>query len=146
MGAQWELGGNAICSNNGGCDVAVFSQFSVEVTELKVTSRTATSLTIAWKVSVSVDKFVITAIKKSTKCSKVFTVTDGFSREYTLTDLEKDSVYDITVEAIRNAGSGVGKLRKIETSASGECLYRKQTVWMSVVLHVAHTGLVATEV
>ena len=77
---------------------------------LRVTTPTATSLTITWTVSGSIDQFEVTYTYIVNRCStpgasRTDTISDGSMRSYTLRGLNEDSNYTITVRAINAAES-----------------------------------------
>ena len=83
------------------------------VTGLQVTTRTDTTLHITWTVSadIHIDRFEVTYSYTVNRCSappgaqRTDTITAGFTRSHTLTGLNEDSNYSITVRAINNEGS-----------------------------------------
>ena len=77
---------------------------------LRVTTPTATSLTITWTVSGSIDRFEVMYTYIVNRCStrgasRTDTISDISVRSYTLRDLNEDSNYTITVRAINAAES-----------------------------------------
>ena len=80
------------------------------VKNLQVTASTATSLTIAWTVSGSIDRFEVSYSYIVNRCSTQGTsrtdpISVGSMMSYTLRGLNEDSKYTITVGAINTAGS-----------------------------------------
>ena len=83
------------------------------VTGLQVTTRTDTTLHITWTVStdIHIDRFEVTYSYTVNRCSappgaqRTDTITAGSTRSHTLTVLNEDSSYSITVRAINNEGS-----------------------------------------
>ena len=80
------------------------------VTNLQVTTPTATTLTITWTVSGSIDRFEVTYTYIVNRCStrgtpRTVTISDSSMKSRTLRDLNEDSRYTITVRAINTAES-----------------------------------------
>ena len=82
------------------------------VTGLEVTTRTDTTLHITWTVSadIHIDRFEVTYNYTVNRCSdkghqRTDDITDNSTRSHTLTGLNEDSNYSITVRAINNEGS-----------------------------------------
>ena len=81
------------------------------VSNLQVTTPTATTLTITWTVSGSIDRFEVAYNYTVNRCSapqgapRTDTISDGSMRSHTLRGLNEDSNYTITVRAINTAGS-----------------------------------------
>ena len=77
------------------------------MSNLQVTTPTATTLPITWTVSGFVDRFEITYSYTVNGCLETggpITINiDGVIRSYTLEDLNEDSSYTITVRAINSA-------------------------------------------
>ena len=75
-----------------------------------MTSPTATTLTINWVASGTIDRFEITYSYTVKRCSaspgaaRTDTISDVSMRSYTLRDLNEDSRYTITVRAINVIG------------------------------------------
>ena len=82
-----------------------------QVSNLQVTMPAATTLTITWTVSGSIDRFEVTYSYTVNRCSapqgvpRTDAISDGSMRSHTLRDLNEDSSYTITVRAINTAGS-----------------------------------------
>ena len=90
---------------------------------LRVTTPTATTFTITWTVSGSIDKFEVMYSYIVNRCStqgasQTDTISDGSMRSYTLRDLNEDSFYTITVRAIYTAESTTATITA-NTSTSG---------------------------
>ena len=80
------------------------------IRNLRVTTPTATTLTITWTVSGSIDRFEVTYTYIVNRCStrgasRTDTISDVSVRSYTLRDLNEDSNYTITVRTINAAES-----------------------------------------
>ena len=98
------------------------------VTGLQVTTRTDTTLHIIWTVSadIHIDRFEVTYNYTVNRCSappgaqRTDTITAGSTRSHTLTGLNEDSNYSITVRAINNEGSTMATV-SANTLASGTC-------------------------
>ena len=93
------------------------------VSNLLVTTPTATTLTVTWTVTGFIDQFEVAYSYTVNRCSATggpFTVTipDGSMRSHTLRDLNEDSRYTITVRAINTAGSTMAKVAA-DTMSSG---------------------------
>ena len=94
------------------------------VSNLRVTSSTATTLTITWTVTGSIDRFEVKYNYTVNRCLEtggpvLVTVSDGSMRSSTLRDLNEDSSYTITVRAINTAGSMMGTTMA-DTQTSGK--------------------------
>ena len=95
------------------------------LSNLQVTTPTATTLTITWTVSGSIDRFEVTYSYTVNRCSapqgapRTDTISDGSMRSHTLRDLNEDSSYTITVRAINTAGSTMETITA-DTLTSGE--------------------------
>ena len=100
------------------------------VTGLQVTTRTDTTLHITWTVSadIHIDRFEVTYSYTVNRCSaqpgpqRTDTITAGSTRSHTLTGLNEDSRYSITVRAINNEGSTNATV-SADTMTSGKCSY-----------------------
>ena len=97
------------------------------VSNLRVTSHAATTITIAWTVSGSVDRFGVTYSYTVNRCletggPETVTITDEAVRSYTLMNLNEDSRYTITVRAINTAGSTMAIISG-DTSEAGKSSY-----------------------
>ena len=79
------------------------------MSNLQVTTPTATTLPITWTAYGFVDRFQITYNYTVNGCLEIggpITVNiDGVIRSYTLEDLNEDSSYTITVAAVNAAGT-----------------------------------------
>jgi hypothetical protein len=81
------------------------------VRNLEVSTVTATTLTITWRVSGDIDRFQITYSYTINRCSapqvapRTDTIHDGSMRGHILRGLSEDSRYTITVMAIKNGVS-----------------------------------------
>ena len=83
------------------------------VTGLQVTTRTDTTLNITWILSadIHIDRFEVTYTYTVNRCSAppgaqcTENITAGSTGSHTLTELNADSNYFITVRAINNEGS-----------------------------------------
>ena len=83
------------------------------VTGIQVTTHTDTTLHITWTVSadIHIDKFKVTYSYTVNRCSatqgaqRTDIINVGSTRSHTLTGLNEDSNYSITVRAINNEGS-----------------------------------------
>ena len=80
------------------------------VNNLQVTTPSATTLPITWTASLTVDRFEVTYSYTVNRCSEQGTsvtdvITDGSVRAHTLSGLNEDSRYTITVRAINTEGS-----------------------------------------
>ena len=79
------------------------------VSNLRVSTPTATTLTITWTVFGSIDRFEVTYSYTVNRCSapqgapRTDTISDVSMRSHTLTGLNEDSSYTITVRAINAA-------------------------------------------
>ena len=82
-----------------------------EVTNLQMTSSTATTIHITWAVSGYVNYFEVIYNFTVKRCSAppgeqhTGNIFNGSARSYNLTGLNEDSNYSITVRAINNEGS-----------------------------------------
>ena len=96
------------------------------VTGLQVTTRTDTTLHITWTVSpdIHIDRFEVTYSYTVNRCSaptgaqRTDNITAGSTRSHTLTGLNEDSSYSITVRAISNEGSRMATVAA-DTMTSG---------------------------
>jgi hypothetical protein len=95
------------------------------VSNLQVTTATATTLNITWTVSAgAVDHLEVTYSYVVNRCSAPHgaphtdTISDGSVNSHTLTGLQEDSNYTITVRAIKTVGSAMATV-VANTSASG---------------------------
>ena len=96
------------------------------VTGLQVTTRTEFTLHITWTVSadIHIDRFEVTYSYTVNRCSSppgaqpTDTITAGSTRSHTLTGLNEDSNYSITVRAINNEGSTMATV-SADTMTSG---------------------------
>ena len=94
------------------------------LSNLQLTTHTATTLTITWTVSGSIDRFEVTYSYTVNRCSApqgapcTDTISDGSMRSHTLRDLNEDSSYTITVRAINSAGSTMATIMA-DTLSSG---------------------------
>ena len=90
---------------------------------------TATILPITWTVSGDIDRFEVTYNYTVNRCSALQgashtdTITDGSVRTHTLSNLNEDSSYTITVRAINIAGSTMATIRA-DTLTDGEIYLR----------------------
>ena len=95
-----------------------------QVSSVEVNNSTATTLTIAWAVSGSIDRFKITYNYTVNGCSETggpeaVNISNGTMRSHTLTNLNEDSRYTITVVAINALGSTMSYI-DASTLTSGE--------------------------
>ena len=91
------------------------------VTNLHVTTPTATTLPITWTVSGSIDQFEVTYIYTVNRCSapRGAPRTDTTTMtSHTLSNLNEDSSYTITVRAINTVGSTMATIT-VDTLSSG---------------------------
>ena len=91
-------------------------------------NSTATTLTITWAVSGSIDRFAITYNYTVNRCLKTggpetVITSNGTMRSHTLTNLYEDSRYTITVIAINALGSTMEHINA-NTLTSGESVGR----------------------
>ena len=102
------------------------------VTGLQVTTRTDTTLHITWTVSadIHIDRFEVTYSYTVNRCSaqpgaqRTDNITAGSTRSHTLTGLNEDSSYSITVRAINNEGSTMSTVYiSANTLTSGMCVH-----------------------
>jgi hypothetical protein len=89
-----------------------------------VSTPTATTLTITWAASADSEQFEVTYNYTLNRCSATggpvtANITDGSLRSYTLTNLNEDSRYTITVRAIYSGGSTVAMVMG-DTMTSGK--------------------------
>ena len=97
------------------------------VSNLQVTTPTATTLLITWTVSGLIDQFEVTYSYTVNRCSapqgapRTDTISDGYTRSHTLRDLNEDSSYTISVRAINTAGSRMTSLTAV-TLTSGNVI------------------------
>ena len=82
------------------------------MTSLQATSSTVTTINISWSVTGFVDHFQVSHTHTVKRCSEVGspgmeTISDSSARAHTLSNLEEDSSYTITVRAINTAGSAM---------------------------------------
>ena len=80
------------------------------VTNLRVTTRAARTLTITWATTGDIDRFEVTYSYTVNRCLgtgglETVSITDEAVRSYTLRDLNEDNSYTITVRAINDEGS-----------------------------------------
>ena len=103
------------------------------VNNLQVTRRTATTLTITWTVSGSIDRFEVTYSYTINQCSApqgapqqgAVTISDGSMRLHTLISLNEDSMYMISVRAINIAASTMATTIAVtETSGKPDNTFR----------------------
>ena len=110
------------------------------VTGLQVTTRTDTTLHTTWTVSadIHIDRFEVTYSYTVNRCSdtpsaqRTDNITAGSTRSHTLTGLNEDSNYSITVRAINNEGSTMATV-SADTMTSGEFIVI--TCTCSIILH-----------
>ena len=95
------------------------------VTNLRVTTRAATTLTITWATSGDIDRFEVTYNYTVNRCSapqgatQTDMISDDTMRSHTLRGLNEDSSYTITVRAINSEGATMAT-RTASTLTSGE--------------------------
>ena len=82
------------------------------VGNLQVIAPTATTLTITWTMSGFADRFEVTYNYITNRCYKTggpitHSIPDSSTRSHTLTNLNEDSSYNITVRAINAGGSAM---------------------------------------
>ena len=102
------------------------------VSGLRVTAHTATSITITWTVSsatvIPITGFEITYNYTVRGCSPPISgsgtdsISDGTRRSHTLSGLNEDSDYTITVRAINDVGSSMDTTTRGTTDTSGNHL------------------------
>ena len=93
------------------------------VNNLQMTTPTATTLTITWTVSGSIDQFEVTySLTVNVSAPRTDTISDGSMRSYTLINLNENSNYTITVIAINTAGSTMATITA-DTPPSGNQFY-----------------------
>ena len=101
--------------------------FAGPVSNLEVTTPAATALTISWTASGSIDRFEVTYSYTVNRCSAspeapvTVSITDVSVRERTLSGLNEDSSYTITVSAIRGEASTMATITA-DTLTAGECI------------------------
>ena len=99
------------------------------VSGLTVTAHTATSITITWTVSsatvIPITGFEVTYNYTVRRCSPAISgsgtdsISDGRRRSHTLSGLNEDSDYTITVRAINDVGSSMATTTRGTTDTSG---------------------------
>ena len=94
------------------------------VSNLRVNASTATTLSIIWRVTGSIDQFEVKYNYTVNRCLETggplsVTISDDSMRSYTLRDLNEDSSYTITVKANNAAGSTMGTTMA-DTQTSGK--------------------------
>ena len=94
------------------------------VTNLQMTTPSATTLPIIWTASGTIDSFQVTYSYSINRCSEqgtsvTDTITDGSVRAHTLSGLNEDSRYTIIVRAINTAGSTMATVTA-DTLTAGE--------------------------
>ena len=93
------------------------------MTNLTSTS-TATSITITWTVTGFIDRFEVSYRYTVNACTapagplRGDTITDSSRRSHTLSGLNEDSEYTITVTAVNDQGSSMG-LATVSTATAG---------------------------
>ena len=93
---------------------------------LQVTTNTATTLTLTWMASGDIDRFEVTYSYTVKRCSapqgapRTDTISDGSVRSHTLTNLNEDSSYTITLRAINTAGSTMDTITADSLTAGEE--------------------------
>ena len=100
------------------------------VSGLRVSAHTATSITITWTVSsttvIPITGFEITYSYTVRRCSAppgashTDSISDGTRRSHTLSGLNEDSDYTITVRAINDVGSSMDTTTRSTTDTSGK--------------------------
>ena len=98
-----------------------------QVNSLRVTTSTATTLTINWTVSGVIDQFEVTynytinrcSVPRLTFSSLTVNISNGSMRSHTLRDLNEDSNYTINVTAVNAAGSTMATITAA-TMTAGE--------------------------
>ena len=107
------------------------------VEDLQVSNRTATTLNITWRASGCIHQFEVLYNYTVKRCSapqgapRNETISDGSMRSYTLTGLNEDSSYTITVKAINITGSTVATVTADNSTLSSgekEMLYNTGSV------------------
>ena len=98
------------------------------VSSVEVNNSTDTTLSIIWAVSGSIDRFEIMYNYTVNGCSETggpeaVNITNGTMRSHTLTSLNEDSSYTITVVAINALGSTMADINA-STLTSGESVGR----------------------
>ena len=94
------------------------------VNNLQVSTLAATTLTITWTASGSIDRFEVRYSYTVNRCSaprsapRTDTISDVSMRSYILRDLNEDSSYTITVRLINAAGSTMATVF-VDTLTSG---------------------------
>ena len=112
------------------------------VSNLQVTTPTATTLTITWTVSGSIDRFEVTYSYTVNRCSapqgapRTDTISDGSMRSHTLRGLNEDSNYNITVRAFNAAGSTMATI----TADTGNAALNLLIACYIHYLHAAPSG------
>ena len=100
------------------------------VTDLVAVTSTATTITITWTVRgppVFIDRFEVSYSYTVNTCTapaeplETDTISDGSRRSHTLSDLNEDSEYNITVKAINDRGSTMNTTTANTTIASKLC-------------------------
>ena len=107
--------------------IVLIVEVSPSLNDLQVTTPTATTLPITWTVSGTIDQFEVTYSYTVNRCSAppgepmTDTVSDGSMRAHTLSGLNEDSNYTITVRAINTAGSTTATI-SANTLTAGEIM------------------------
>ena len=97
------------------------------VTNLQVTTPTATTLPITWMAFGTINRFEVTYNYTVNRCSAspggpiTDTISNGSVRAHTLSGLNEDSSYTITVRAINTAGSTMATI-SANTLTAGEIM------------------------
>jgi hypothetical protein len=97
------------------------------VSNLRVTTRSATTITLTWIVDGFPDQFEVTYSYATNSCPETGgpstdIISDGSTRSHTLSDLNEDSRYTITVRAINTVGSTMATT-SADTLTSGNADY-----------------------
>ena len=114
------------------------------VNNLQVIASTATTLTITWNVSGSIDQFEVTYSYTVSGCLEaggpfIEIISDGSVRSHTLQDLNENSNYVISVGAFNTTESAT---MTSDTLTSGEAQVKTQggTAWCTPQAHMQTSG------
>ena len=111
------------------------------ISGLRVTVHTATSITITWTqtTNIFIDRFEVTYSYIVRRCSAspgashTDSISDGTMRSHTLSGLNEDSDYTITVRAINDAGSSMATTTAT-TDTSGNHM---NLIIITIIIHVS---------
>jgi predicted phage tail protein len=96
--------------NTASITIIIIYSLDRSLSNLQVTTPTATTLTVTWTASADIEQFEVTYSYTVNRCSDTggpvtANITNGSMRSYTLNNLNEDSRYTITVRAINTVGS-----------------------------------------